>query len=153
MATLQTDLREFVALLNSHEVEYLVIGGHAVAFHGYPRYTGDIDFLIRTTSENAGRVMDVLAEFGFGDVGVTTDDLTVPGRIVQLGLAPNRIDLLTSISGVDFDSAWSGRSEGSLDGLAVSFLGRDELLENKRASGRLKDQADVAAILALLDTE
>jgi hypothetical protein len=98
---LQRDLKEFIELLNSHSVDYLVVGGHAVAFHGHPRYTGDIDFWIRATPENAERVLKVLAAFGFSDLLLTTNDLVKPTSVIQLGRPPNRIDLLTSISGVE----------------------------------------------------
>ena len=149
MAKLQTDLREFIALLNSHEVEYLVVGGHAVAFHGHPRFTGDMDFLIRPTPRNAARVLDALREFGFGGVGITEKDLVEPGRIVQLGQPPNRIDILTSISGVDFDSAWDTHVESVMDDLPVNLIGWEALVRNKRASGRPKDLADLDKLLAV----
>lgn len=136
MAQLQSDLSEFVRLLNSHGVEYVVVGGHAVAFHGHPRFTGDIDFFVRATPENAKRVLDVLVAFGFGSIPVTVDDLTNPDRVVQLGRPPNRIDLLTSISGVTFDEAWSSRVRGALGTDEVDFIGRETLLRNKAASGR-----------------
>lgn len=146
MATLQSDLREFIGLLNSHGVEYLIVGGHAVAFHGYPRVTGDIDVFIRPTSENARRVLTVLEAFGFGGLAFELDDFITPGRVVQLGRPPNRIDLLTSISGVEFAAAWAGRVPGELDGQPVNFVGRDELIRNKLASDRDKDRADVAKL-------
>lgn len=146
---LQQDLREFVALLNSHEAEFLVVGGHAVAFHGHPRFTGDIDFLIRPSAENATRVMNVLRAFGFGELTLSVDDFVKPGNVVQLGRPPNRIDLLTSISGVEFEDAWSSRVQATLDGLPVCFLGWQSLIENKQASGRPKDLADVAKLKAV----
>ncbi|HEX2875030.1 MAG TPA: DUF6036 family nucleotidyltransferase [Polyangiaceae bacterium] len=146
---LQHDLREFIELLNSHGCDYLIVGGHAVAFHGHPRFTADIDFLIRSSIENAERVVNALRAFGFGELALTTGDLTRPEGVVQLGRPPNRIDLLTSISGVSFDDAWAGRVQGELDGLPVFFLGRQALLENKRASGRPKDLADVAKLTAI----
>src|ERR1039457_230743 len=101
---LPKDLREFIELLNSNGVEYAIVGGFALAFHGRPRYTGDIDFLIRRTPENAEKVARVLAHFGFGSLGVGAADFLKPDCIVQLGYPPNRIDLLTSISGVDTDT-------------------------------------------------
>ena len=149
MAKLQADLREFIVLLNSHKVEYLVVGGHAVAFHGHPRYTGDIDFFIRTAPANARRILAVLDDFGFGDLGISERDLLERGRIVQLGQPPNRIDILTSISGVDFDSAWEARVETVLDDQPVSLLGRNELLLNKQSAGREKDLADLAKLRAV----
>jgi predicted nucleotidyltransferase len=149
LAKLQADLREFIALLNSHNVEYLVVGGHAVAFHGYPRFTGDIDFLIRTTPVNVQRVLRVLQAFGFGELGIGEGDVVEAGRIVQLGHPPNRIDLLTSISGVDFESAWESRVETMMDDQPVKLIGWEDLVLNKRASGRQKDLADVEKLLAV----
>lgn len=149
MAKLQTDLREFIALLNSQSVEYVIVGGHAVAFHGHPRYTGDIDFLVRATPENARRVLDVLEAFGFGSIGITEQELTEPGRVISLGQPPNRIDLLTSISGVDFDEAWTSRVDTMLDDQRVALLGWNELIRNKKMSGRIKDQADLEKLLAV----
>ena len=149
MAKLQSDLREFIALLNSHAVEYLVVGGHAVAFHGHPRFTGDIDFLVRPTADNAARVLDAIREFGFGDLALEPEDFTTPERIVQLGRPPNRIDILTSISGVEFDEAWIGRVPAELDEQQVNFLGWDALIRNKKASDRDKDRSDVAKLLAV----
>lgn len=149
MAKLQSDLKEFIALLNSRKAEYLVVGGHAVAFHGYPRFTGDIDFFLRGTAENAERVLAVLKAFGFGDLQIGVSDLITPNRVIQLGRPPNRIDLLTSISGVEFDHAWPSRVSTVLDGEHVSFLGLNELIQNKRASNREKDRADVSKLVAI----
>lgn len=149
MAQLQSDLSEFIALLNSGRVEYVVVGGHAVAFHGHPRLTGDIDFFVRATPENADRLLAVLAEFGFGEMGLTKGELTVPDKVVQLGRPPNRIDLLTSISGVTFDEAWKTRAEGQLGEHVVPFIGMEALIRNKRASNRAKDQLDVTTLLAI----
>lgn len=149
MANLQSDLNEFVTLLNSRKVEYLVVGGYAVAFHGHPRFTGDIDFLVRATPENAQRLLDVLHEFGFGSLNLCLEDLTTEGRVVQLGRPPNRIDLLTRISGVTFEEAWAGRVGGSLGAHRVDFLGWDALIQNKTATGRDKDRADVTKLLSI----
>jgi predicted nucleotidyltransferase len=149
LAKLQADLKEFIELLNSHSVEYLIVGGHAVAFHGHPRYTGDIDFFIRATHSNAQRLLATLNGFGFGGVGITERDLLEPERIVQLGQPPNRIDILTSISGVDFDSAWASRIESTMDDQPVIMIGWNELLRNKKAAGRQKDLADVDKLLAV----
>ena len=149
MAKLQADLREFIELLNSRKVEYIVVGGHAVAFHGHPRFTGDIDFFIRMTSANVERLLAVLNDFGFGALGITERDILQPKRIIQLGHPPNRIDLLTSISGVDFDSAWETRVEVMMDDQSVSMLGWKELLRNKKAAGRAKDLADLEKLLAV----
>jgi len=139
---LNKDLREFVELLNSNEVEYLVVGAFAVAYHGFPRYTADLDLLLRPTPANACRVLRALQSFGFGNVGVTAEDLQVEGKVIQLGVKPNRIDLLTGISGVTFEEAWQSRDEGELDGIPSRFIGRTALLTNKEATGRAKDKGD-----------
>jgi predicted nucleotidyltransferase len=146
MQNLISDLREFIELLNSHEVRYLIVGGFAVAFHGYPRLTGDIDFFLDSTPENAQKIQAVLRDFGFGSLGLTADDFTRPNQIVQLGFPPNRIDLLTSISGATFPEAWESRVGGELEGIAVTFVGKETLLVNKAASGRPKDMADLDAL-------
>lgn len=135
--------------MNSHGVEYLLVGGHAVAFHGYPRYTGDIDLWVRASPRNASRIITVLRAFGFGGVGVGTEDFLTAGKVVQLGNPPNRIDLLTSVSGVTFDEAWPSRIEASLDGLPVAFVSRKDLLRNKQAAGRAKDLADIEELTRL----
>lgn len=139
---LNSDLREFVALLNSKEVDYLVVGAFAVSFHGYPRYTADLDVLVKPTIENAKRLLQVLSAFGFESLRVTEADLTEPDRVIQLGVNPNRIDLLTSISGVTFEEAWSGHCDGELDGIPTQFIGRRELIRNKESTGRVRDLGD-----------
>ena len=140
---LHKDLREFIGLLNSHGVEYLIVGGYALAFHGFPRYTGDIDILVRTTEENAVRLERTLRAFGFASLGIGAQDFLKPDRVIQLGLPPNRIDLLTFLTGLDFDEAWAGRAPGELDGLPVCFIGRAAFVKNKRVTGRAQDRADL----------
>lgn len=149
LAKLQADLKEFIDLLNSHRVEYLLVGGHAVAFHGYPRFTGDIDFFIRMTLANAQRLLAVLNDFGFGMLDITDRDLLEPKRVLRLGHPPNQIDILTSISGVEFDVAWATRVDATMDDQRVLIIGWNELLRNKKASGRQKDLADVDKLLAV----
>jgi len=139
---LTSDLREFIASLNSNAVEYLIVGAFAVSFHGYPRYTGDLDIFIRPTPENADRVLRAISEFGFGSLKVAKEDLQNPDLVVQLGRSPVRIDLLTSISGVAFDEAWAGRCDATIDGLRTQYIGRDELIRNKEATGRARDLGD-----------
>ncbi|HUQ97814.1 MAG TPA: nucleotidyltransferase [Gemmatimonadaceae bacterium] len=136
-------------MLNSHGVEYLIVGGHAVAFHGHPRFTGDMDFFIRATAANVRRVLEVLEKFGFGGLGITERDLLEPGRIVQLGQPPNRIDLLASITAIEFDAAWAARVPAEMDGVPVHLLGFDDLILNKRSAARTKDLADVEKLLAV----
>lgn len=149
MAELQRDLSEFIGLLNSRGVDYLVVGGHAVAFHGHPRLTGDIDFFVRPEAANGKRILQVLRDFGFGGLDLGEEDFLKPERIVQLGQPPNRIDLLTSISGVTFEEAWMGRVAGPLGNHQVNYLGWDALIQNKSASKRDKDLLDVKKLLAI----
>ena len=147
--TLPKGLRTFIESLISQRVEFLVVGAHAVAFHGHPRFTGDIDLLVRPTKENAERVMAALSAFGFSSPGLSATDFIRPDAVVQIGRPPNRIDLLTAITGVGFDEAWAGRCAGTLSGIAVSFLGFESLLKNKQATGRSKDAEDVAKLQSI----
>ena len=146
---LDADLRALLALLTEHRVEYLVAGGHAVAFHGYPRFTEDLDLYVRAEPENASRVVAALEAFGFGSLGLTVADFVADDRVVQLGRAPNRVDFLTRLWGVDFEGAWSRRVGGELGDVAVWILSRSDLIKNKRATGRPQDLADAAALEAL----
>lgn len=141
---LTTDFREFVELLNKHEVQYLVVGGYAVAVYGHPRYTKDLDIWIEPVSENSDRLMTALADFGFGSLNLSRDDFLQPGWIVQLGNPPNRIDLLTSVSGLDFADAFESRNMIPVHEHQVPFVSLEHLLINKRASGRPQDLADVS---------
>ena len=140
---LQKDLREFVELLNELEVHFLIVGAFAVAHYGYVRYTADLDVFVEKSNENAERILRAIGEFGFGGVGLTPEDFTHKDQIVQLGVAPNRIDLLTTLSGVSFDEAWSSRELGSIGGLTVPIISRALLKQNKLATGRPKDLADL----------
>lgn len=146
---LQQDLKEFVGLLLSRGVDFVVVGGHAVAFHGHPRLTDDLDLLVRPTLENGQRIVSALAEFGFASVGITPEDFTVPDRVIQLGRVPNRIDLLTELYGVNFDEVWRSRVESEVDGLPVAMIGKAELIRNKKATARMQDLADAEALEAL----
>ena len=139
---LSRDFREFIECLNSNEVEYLIVGALAVSWHGFSRYSADIDFLIRPSKANAARVLRALSQFGFGSLDIAASNLTSSGKVIQLGYEPNRIDLLTSVTGVSFDDAWNDRAPGDLDGLSVNFIGRSSLLRNKDATGRAKDRID-----------
>ena len=139
---LDKDLRECVELFLSRGVEFVVVGGHAVAYHGYPRLTDDLDLLILPTSENAERVVQALSDFGFDSVGLTVADFVADDRVIQLGRAPNRIDLLTRLYGVSIDEIWRERVDAVLDGLRVSMISRNALIRNKRATGRTQDLAD-----------
>jgi len=140
---LSKDLREFVGLLNANKVEYLIVGAFAVAYYGVPRYTADLDLLLRPSPDNAERMLQVLSQFGFGNLGITSKDFEESDRVIQLGVSPNRIDLLTSISGVSFEDAWSTREVGDLDGISVPFIGRAALIRNKEHTGRARDLGDI----------
>jgi Nucleotidyltransferase of unknown function (DUF6036) len=140
---LNEDFREFIQLLIANDVRYLVVGGYAVAFHGYPRYTRDIDIWIEPAKENAVKLVTALDEFGFGSLGLQSQDFVVPDQIIQLGYAPNRIDLLTSVPGVDFRRCYESRIQTVIDGVNVSFIDLENLKKTKRASGRLQDMADL----------
>lgn len=142
------DLKELLALFRSRGVECVVVGAHALALHGLPRFTADLDLLLNRSEENADRVLAALGDFGFADLGISREDFLTPDQVIQLGNPPNRVDLLTSISGVEWEDAVSGAVAGNLGEVPVRFLGRDELIRNKRASGRLKDQADLEALLS-----
>lgn len=141
--TLHPDFREFVASLNEHEVRYLVAGGYAVAFHGHPRYTKDIDIWIERDPENARKLLDALEAFGFGSVGLREEDFLTSDHIIQLGYPPNRIDLLTDLQGVSFSEAFESKATEEIDGVPIHFIGLEALKRNKRAVGRHQDLADL----------
>ncbi|OHD69809.1 MAG: hypothetical protein A2W19_09545 [Spirochaetes bacterium RBG_16_49_21] len=143
---LQQDFKELLESLNVHRVEYMIVGGYALAFYGAPRYTGDIDVFIKPNEENAQRVLDALDEFGFGSIGLGKSDFTHPNKVVQLGVPPVRIDIITSISGVSWEDAYGGRVEGKYGDTPVFFIGLNEFIKNKRAIGRQKDLADIEAL-------
>ncbi|NEQ44080.1 MAG: hypothetical protein F6K00_11200 [Leptolyngbya sp. SIOISBB] len=140
---LNQDFKEFIQLLNDNQVRYLVIGGYAVALHGYPRYTKDIDIWIEMTPENAENMVQALAEFGFSSVDLRSADFLVPDQVIQLGYPPNRIDLITTPDGVDFGICYASRLETNMGGVSVNFIDIENLKANKRASGRLQDLADL----------
>ena len=140
---LTSDFNEFVALLNSNGVEYLVVGGYALAAYGHPRNTGDLDFWVGTDPDNADRLLTALGQFGFGKLDLSRSDFTSANQVVQLGYPPRRIDLLTSIDGVDFASCHARRLVTLVNGMAVSFLSQEDFKTNKRAVGRHQDLADL----------
>lgn len=142
----QQDFRDLLKLFNDHGVEYIIVGAYALAYHGAPRYTGDIDILVRPNVENAQRILRALNDFGFGSVGLTIDDFVNPDKVVQLGVAPVRVDIVTSITGVSWEEAAAGQVEGIYGDVVVRYLGRKEFILNKRAIGRKKDQADIEAL-------
>lgn len=137
------DFKEFVQSLNDNDVRYLVVGGYAVALHGHPRYTKDLDVWLWLDRQNALQVVAALEQFGFGSLGLTPEDFLVADQIIQLGYPPNRIDLLTSLPGVEFSECYDERVVVELDGVAVNFIDLKNLRKNKRASGRYQDLADL----------
>ena len=137
------DLREFIELLNSENVRYLVIGGWAFNRYAEPRFTGDIDFFVASDSENERCLRNVLERFGFGAVLPPEDRPLFEKKVLMLGRPPNRIDLLREISGIDFNTAWAAREQGKLDELSMFFISREHLVLNKKAAGRAKDVADL----------
>jgi hypothetical protein len=143
---LNPDFRDMLSALSAAEADYLVVGAYALAAHGYPRATGDIDLWVRPTTENSARVWKALAAFGAPTSRMTVEDFSAPDIVYQIGTAPRRIDILTSISGVEFEQAWEDRISVELDGLTVPVIGREHLLANKRASGRPRDLADAETL-------
>ena len=140
---LNQDFKEFIQSLNDNHVRYLVVGGYAVAFHGHPRYTKDIDIWIEMNPENATQVVKALDQFGFGSLGLKEADFLVPDQIIQLGYPPNRIDLLSTLSGVDFATCYASRVQVEVDKVLVNFIDLENLKKNKKASGRHQDLADL----------
>jgi len=140
---LNQDLKEFIALLNANGVRYLVVGGYAVALHGHPRYTKDLDIWIELHRDNAVRLVTALDQFGFGSLGLKAEDFLEPDQIVQLGYPPNRIDLLTTAPGVEFETCYAARVPVQIDAITVNFIDLENLRKNKRVSGRLQDLADL----------
>ena len=143
---LAQDFEEFVALLNKHGVQYMVVGGYALAFHGKPRHTGDLDIWIGISKKNADKMLDVLKEFGLSAQGFTKDDFLKEGYITQIGYPPLRIDILNSIDGVDFKDAYKNKKEVDLDGLTITYIGLQDFIKNKEASGRSQDINDIASL-------
>lgn len=147
---LNENFKDMLLALNDAGVEYLLVGAYALAAHGSPRATGDIDFWVRADLENAKRVWRALASFGAPMHEITVEDFSVPRIVFQIGVPPERIDILTYISGVDFTEAWPARMTVEIDGINVPVLGLNELYRNKASSGREKDNADLPTIRRLL---
>ena len=139
---LDRDFKEFIALLNEHQVEYLIVGGYAVVAYGYHRFTGDLDVWINPSKENAKIILDVLKAFGFGKLRLTEKDFATKDKIIQLGDEPLRIDLITSVEGLDFIDCYKRRKSIKADGIKVQLLGLDDLRKNKRLVGRDRDRED-----------
>ncbi|QXD13815.1 nucleotidyltransferase [Rhodocaloribacter litoris] len=139
---LNPDYRDILSAFSDEKVEFLLVGAYALAVHGRPRATGDIDLWIRRSEENARKVLRALTTFGAPISGLSEADLTAPDMVFQIGVAPRRIDILTTISGVEFDEAWEAREEVEIEGLRIPVISRQHLIQNKRSVGRLKDAAD-----------
>jgi len=143
---MQEDFKELLALFGKNKVEYIVVGAFALAYHGVPRYTGDLDILINAVPDNAENIIQALKAFGFGSLNLNPSDFTKRDQVVQLGYPPVRIDIITSITGVPWEEADAGKSVHVIGDLEICFLGRKELIRNKKATGRKKDLADLEAL-------
>lgn len=143
MEPLSKDFKEFIKLLNEHKVEYLLVGGYAVILYGSPRYTGDIDFWIKPEKENVKKLITMLSAFGFSSLNIKVEDFNQADQILQLGFPPFRIDLMTSISGVDFDECAKNSKTFEIEGMKINVIGLEDLKKNKKATGRHKDLDDL----------
>jgi len=137
------DFREFLKLLNKNNVKYLIVGGYALAFHGHPRYTKDIDIWVLVNHDNAENIIKALSDFGFSALKLKKDDFLNPGYVIQLGYPPHRIDILTSVTGLNFEDCYLTKIEVDIDGLKVSFIDLKNFKRNKKAVGRFQDLADL----------
>jgi len=140
---LPPDFKDFLRLLNSHGVEYLLVGGYAVGFHGYPRATADLDVWVSVDASNARKLTDTLKEFGFEMPELSPDLFLQPDKVVRMGVPPLRIEILTSISGVEFRDCYARRQSATLDEVVVPFISIEDLKRNKRAAGRHQDLSDL----------
>ncbi|RPJ09122.1 MAG: hypothetical protein EHM37_16010 [Deltaproteobacteria bacterium] len=143
---IQSDFRDLLESFNKNRVDYVIVGGYALAFHGVPRYTGDLDILVNASEDNAHRILQSLNEFGFGSVGLSIQDFREPNKVIQLGYPPVRVDIVTSISGVSWGEAFQNRVAGKYGDITVHYIGRKQFVINKRTVGRKKDLADLEAL-------
>ena len=143
----EKDYEEFLELLNKHNVRYCIIGAFALAFYARPRYTKDMDIWIEASTENANRLLIALNEFGFGSLNLAVEDFSTQGNIIQLGYEPVRIDLLTSIKGLEFEDIWKNRVQGPYGKQTVNFIDRQNLIKSKKISNRPQDKADLELLL------
>jgi hypothetical protein len=139
------DFDQFVSVLNKNRVQYLIVGSFALAFHGFPRATGDIDFWIRPTLSNAQNLLRALGDFGFGELEISTNDI-LSGKIIQLGVPPIRIDLISVLTGLTSEEVWKDRKKGKFGDHDVFYIDRKNYLKNKRVMGRHKDLADLESL-------
>ena len=143
---LARDFSEFIDLLNKHELDYLVVGGYALGFHGRPRYTGDLDIWIDISERNAAKMVQVIDDFGFATLGLEKEDFLQKGYITQIGYPPLRIDILNDIDGVVFKEAYKNKLVIDIEGIEVNYIGYNDLILNKEASGRNKDITDIKSL-------
>ena len=139
----EKDYEEFLELLNKHKVRYCIIGSYALSFHARPRYTKDIDILIEASAENAKKVLNVLVQFGFGSLDLRIEDFAESGNIIQLGYEPIRIDIITSLKGIEFSEIWKNRVQGPYGNQMVNFIDRQNLIKSKKIADRPQDRADL----------
>jgi hypothetical protein len=150
---LQNDFEDLCASLNGRSVDYLIVGGYALAFHGAPRFTGDIDIFVRPAPDNIDRLLTALGDFGFRESPVRPEDLLCEGKILELGRPPVQVHIMASITGVSWETAWQSRQPGAYGRVSVYYIGREAFLANKRAVGRAKDLADIEALGAPRDRD
>ena len=143
---IQKDFKELLELFNVHKVEYLIVGAYALAFHGAPRFTGDIDLLVKADSDNAKRILDALHKFGFGSLDLSEADFISPDNVIQLGVPPVRVDIMTSLTGVGWEKAEADKVQGNYGDTPTYFISKADFIANKRALGRKKDLADLEAL-------
>jgi predicted nucleotidyltransferase len=146
---LNEDFKEFIKLLNDNKVKYLVVGGYAVGYHGNPRYTKDIDLWLLMDRENAKNIIESIKQFGFESLGLSEEDFLNAENIIQLGYPPNRIDLLTDLSGVDFETSYTKKEIVDFEGVKINFISLDDLIKNKKSTGRLQDLADAENLVRI----
>jgi hypothetical protein len=142
----QKDFKELLELLNEQKVKYIIVGGYALAFHGSPRFTGDLDIYVKPDKENAKRILMSLKKFGFGSLHLTQEDFIKPESVIQLGVTPVRVDIITSLSAVTWQQVFAGKKKGRYGDISVFYIGRKELIKNKKATGRTKDMADIESL-------
>lgn len=143
---ISVDFKELLELLNEPNVDYVIVDGYALAYHGAPRFTGDLDILVNPSAENARKVVRVLDDFGFESPGLTADDFEAEDNVIQIGMPPVRIDILTALTGVSWNEVYEGCIKAELGGVPGQVIGRDQLIANKKALGRKRDLADLEAI-------
>ncbi|MFW6367105.1 MAG: DUF6036 family nucleotidyltransferase [bacterium] len=147
---LEKDFAELLELFNKHNVKYCIVGAFALAFHAHPRYTKDMDLLVQPTAKNGERIVTALRDFGFGSLRLTPEDFTEPEQVIQLGYPPLRIDLLTSLSGVDFPEVWAHRVSARYGSINVNFISSNDLIKAKSTTGRPQDEVDVQHLRAII---